>query len=193
MTETTLVKLAGKGATRLTRWLDKATKREKNGHRQVLECLHHERGITYASDGHRLLATPTPNGLEPSEDIGDTVYIVNLPASATVAEITEPQDVGKYPDVASIVSRFPKSPDDPQNPKTPTLEINVSAKLLRETLAGFTNKDEDRVTLRFWTNETPYEVLGRIEGQPAFAMIMPVRNGNDNAPLHTWRPGEKGV
>jgi len=167
-----IVKLSQPENRRL-RWLMKGTSGDVD--RETLQCIHVKNGTSFATDGYRLLAAKTVPGLITAGLEYDMVRFDNVPASATVVEAEELS--GVFPDIEAIV------------PKTePNLQIMVSARMLRETLAGFTG-DDDHVILRFWEPTRPFEVCGQVQGADAYALIMPIRMGDPEP--EPWRPGPK--
>ena len=170
--ETRIVKLADKGETKRVKWLLKGASKPSSG-RPALEGISVKNGASCTTDGYRLFASTTPEAFA-SEAL---IRIESLPATSTVAEISTMDET--FPDVLAIL---PKG--------DPTFSINLDANLLRDALDACSGRDlHDRiVTLRFYDGHAPFEMLGKMQGAPVYALIMPCRK--DDKPTHTWRPGE---
>ena len=170
--ESRIVKLADKSETKRVKWLLKGAEKP-NGNRDSLKGIGVKNGASCTTDGYRLFASTTPAAF--AEET--LIRIENLPATSTVAEISTLDET--FPDVLAIL---PKG--------DPTFSINLDANLLRDALDACTGRDlHDRiVTLRFYDGHAPFEVLGKMQGAPVYALIMPCRK--DDKPTHTWRPGE---
>ena len=173
MNDTRIVKLADRGETKRLRWLAKATSKEES--RPVLQTIHVNNGTSVATDGYRLFATTTPVALAQDALVAESsmTRIESLPATSTIAQVSSVHE-GRYPEYTAILPK-----------RDPEFSISLDANLLREALEAC-RKDDKLVTLRFWDDTSAFEVLGKMDGQPIYALIMPMRPDGDTR--HTWRP-----
>ena len=148
------------------RWLLKAVAQKDK--RPVLQCVHVNDSVTAAADGFRLHVVRTPLGLVPVSG----QKAVKLPKRILKrdTEIGVKTADHKPPDFSALV---PKA--------EPVFEIHVTAKFLREALAGM----DGTVTLRFYGRHDGMEVLGRTpaDDTQVYALIMPRSEA-----ASTWRP-----
>jgi len=147
------------------RWLQQAT--AKNDERPSLQCMHVINKAILSTDGWRMHCTRVPSGLIDQEVVRIEGRVLKKDCEIEVA----PRD-DQYPDVSGVI---PTS--------EPVHEVYMDAKRLREALSGM----EGGVTLRFYGEFRPVEVLGRSADETeAYALIMPLRKGFPRP--SRWRP-----
>lgn len=178
--QTTVVKL-DKEEARLLRWVQSA---QAKGDTRPLNGINRTVAVQ-ACDGFRMHAIPDdsiPDDIpEGNSDLG------KVPAAGGIIEVT-PNDLS-YPDTHQVMP----------NSKMDVFRVGVNPKLLMDALKG----QKGMVILQFYNPDTasdasyttPFEVYGRIDDTPVYALIMPMHIGrtsyNDDIIPSTWRPGRE--
>lgn len=162
-----------KNDNKILRWLNRATGREKfkgEYSRPVLSGINMD-GVVMATDGFRChaakLEAETPEGI---------VRFGKIPATAE--EIEGEVVEGRYPDMRTVIPTT-----------SPLAQVVVDANYLAHVLEGMKGRDK-WVRICLHGINSPLEVFGKVGGQPAYALIMPIHTYDGAANLK-WKPGKE--
>lgn len=135
------------------RWLQKMT--HKGRGRPALKGIRVENGKTVATDGMRMVITPTP---EPFKDHEPVTLEGKIPAGKFVAEMEIIEST--YPDFNTIV------PSD-----SPESIVGINPKLLAEILGGM----KGTAIIGLHGSTRPIEISGTgKDGEEVYAVLMPM-------------------
>ena len=164
----TVVRL-DKNETKIAQFIQRAQSTDES--RPILNGIN-VNGSVVAVDGFRLHAVSTET-LYPFADLaGKTVDVGKIRSGDNLLEAEEIE--GNYPDWQQIL------------PTTePVVKIQVDPAFLVD--ACKTLDKGEAITVVIHDNLSPFEIHGTINGEPVYAMIMPM---NDPKKLdNNWRPG----